>query len=100
MNIFTVQIEFSFVFPQANFSLISPNSDIDRKNAPSPSKIRSDEEVETLQLTKKEKKNSVEEKTEKPSSAEKKTEENETKPEEKPDDKPATENGATEEEKA
>ena len=42
----------------------SVTSDSDRRNAPSPTKIRSDEEVETLQLTKKEKKLSLEEKPE------------------------------------
>lgn len=44
-------------------SIVSPNSDYDRsKNSPSPTKFRSDiEEVETLQLTRKEKKSSVEE---------------------------------------
>lgn len=41
-------------------ALASPNSlEAERRNAPSPSKIRSDEEVETLQLTKKEKKSSL-----------------------------------------
>ena len=93
----------SFIFslnPQANFSLISPNSDIDRRNAPSPIKIRSDEEVETLQLTKKEKKSSLEEKPEKPNSAEKKSDEPAA-PAGDPEEKPAAaENGAkTEEEK-
>ena len=44
-------------------SIVSPNSDYDRsKNSPSPTKFRSDiEEGETLQLTRKEKKASVEE---------------------------------------
>lgn len=42
--------------------MVSPNSDYDRsKNSPSPTKYRSDiEEVETLQLTRKEKKPSME----------------------------------------
>ena len=48
-----------FDLPLKDASLASPNSDVDRKNAASPTKIRSDEEVETLQLTKKEKKSSL-----------------------------------------
>ena len=51
-----------YVLLQESSIILSPNSDsIDReKNSPSPTKmIRSDEEVETLQLTRKAKKNSL-----------------------------------------
>ena len=71
-------------------SLASPNSDTDRRGATSPTKIRSDEEVETLQLTKKEKKSSLEEKA--PSEIKIDVPQIESKPEpepEKTEEKPA-----------